>query len=347
MATQKALWLPNIGEEFTLGTTDIPEPGPGEVLVKLESSALNPLDWKIQKHGFYIVKEYPAILGEEGAGVVEKVGEGVSNLTKGDKIFFQTAFGGKYSSFKEYVIVAADVAGKIPDNISFDQAASISVGIIPFAVAFYAQQPHGFAFTAPFKADGGVGKYAGQPVVIFGGASSLGQYAIQLAKISGFSPIITTASLHNKDLLHSLGATHVLDRKLSAAALREEVAKITSSPITHAFDAISLEDTQQAAYDLLASGGKLAIVTPPKLKEVEGSGKQVTLVFGSFQLPHNRALGVQFMQELTKWLAEGTIKPNAVEVLPGGLNGVSAGLRRLENNEVSGKKLVIHPAETA
>ncbi|KAF9236633.1 chaperonin 10-like protein [Melanogaster broomeanus] len=344
--TQKALWLPEVGADFTVGTTDIPDPGPGEALVKLEASALNPIDWKVQKHGFVMVREYPAIIGQEAAGVVVKVGEDVTNLVKGDKVIFHAPLSNKYSAYKEYTLVAADLAAKIPDNISFDDAASIPASISPFVVGFYSQQPHGFALTLPFEGEGGVGKYSDYSIIIMGGASSLGQYAIQLAKISGFSPIIATASLHNKDLLLSLGATHVLDRKLSSDALKEELTKITATPVSYAFDAVSLDDTQQAAYDLLAPGGKLAIVLPPAVKPVEGSGKEVIFVFGSFQLPQNRELGARFFVELTKWLAEGKIKPNAVEVLPGGLSAVSAGLKRLENNAVSARKLVIRPAET-
>lgn len=87
MAIQKALWLPKIGAQFKLGKNEIPEPGPGEVLVKLEASALNPLDVRIQKSGFFGVTEYPAVLGEEGAGVVQKVGDGVTNLVEGDKVY--------------------------------------------------------------------------------------------------------------------------------------------------------------------------------------------------------------------------------------------------------------------
>ena len=87
MTSQRALWLPKIGAEFTFGKNEIPEPGPGEVLVKLEASALNPLDVVIQKSGFFLIKEYPAILGEEGAGVVQKVGDGISNLAQGDRVF--------------------------------------------------------------------------------------------------------------------------------------------------------------------------------------------------------------------------------------------------------------------
>ena len=89
LATQKALWLPEIGAEFTLGTNTFPEPGPGEVLVKLEASGLNPLDVLIQKSGFVWVTEYPAVLGEDAAGVVQKVGQGVTNVAQGDKVCVQ------------------------------------------------------------------------------------------------------------------------------------------------------------------------------------------------------------------------------------------------------------------
>ncbi|KAG8218887.1 chaperonin 10-like protein [Butyriboletus roseoflavus] len=366
MTTQKALWLPQIGAEFTPGKTEIPEPGPGEVLVKLEAIALNPLEWKIQQSGFFMVKEYPAIVGEDGAGVVQKVGDGVTNLSVGDKVSvrssqrpcrragthqshtvrsFQTYFGNKYNTYQEYCLANAALAIKIPPNISFEQATSIATGFNPFAVATYAQQPEGLALTSPFE-EGGLGKYANQPIVIMGGAASLGQYAIQLAKLSGFSPIITTASLHNRDFLISLGATHVLDRKLSTAILREQVAKITNTPITYIFDAVSLQETQQSAFSLLAPGGTLVVVTQPQVNGEEGN-KKVLMVVGSFHFPQNRALGARFSIALTKWLAEGVIRPNKVEVLPGGLKGIVSGLRRLQTNGVSATKLVVRPAETS
>ncbi|KAF8558739.1 GroES-like protein [Imleria badia] len=86
MTTQKALWLPNVGAEFTLGENEIREPGPGEVLVKLEASAINPIDRRIQKEGFSLADKYPAIIGDSGSGVVTKAGDGVTNLVTGDKV---------------------------------------------------------------------------------------------------------------------------------------------------------------------------------------------------------------------------------------------------------------------
>jgi NADPH:quinone reductase-like Zn-dependent oxidoreductase len=131
--------------------------------------------------------------------------------------------------------------------------------------------------------------------------------AIQIARLSGFSPIITTASLCNSEHLSSLGATHVLDRRLSTAALKHAIAKITSIPITLAFDAVSLPDTQQAAHDILTAEGILIIVSGLNL-ENKSDDKEVRLVWGSFHPPSNHEMGKRFMPVLTQWLADGTIK---------------------------------------
>ena len=89
MSKQLSLVLGTPGGDWTVKETDIPIPGPGEVLVKVLSSALNPMDWKIQKYsvGEPLVSEYPAILGIDSAGEVEALGEGVTGFAKGDKVF--------------------------------------------------------------------------------------------------------------------------------------------------------------------------------------------------------------------------------------------------------------------
>jgi NADPH:quinone reductase-like Zn-dependent oxidoreductase len=86
MSTQQALWLPGVGQDFVVGEREIDAPGPGELLVKLISTAVNPLDWKAQETAFFFVESFPAILGEEAAGIVEAVGEGVTNFKNGDRV---------------------------------------------------------------------------------------------------------------------------------------------------------------------------------------------------------------------------------------------------------------------
>lgn len=85
MATQKALLLPAKQGKWELGESPIPKPGPDEVLVKIIATALNPVDWKIQVLG-YFASEFPFISGTDAAGIVEEVGEQVTDRAKGDRM---------------------------------------------------------------------------------------------------------------------------------------------------------------------------------------------------------------------------------------------------------------------
>ena len=82
---QKVLHLDSKFGNFVLATGPVPRPGAGDLLVKVEAAALNPVDWKIQKHGIFIEK-YPAVLGSDFAGIIEEVGEGVDGFSKGDRV---------------------------------------------------------------------------------------------------------------------------------------------------------------------------------------------------------------------------------------------------------------------
>ena len=132
-------------------------------------------------------------------------------------------------------------------------------------------------------------------------------------------------------------------------------------PITFVYDAISERSTQQAGLDVLAAGGTMVTVSPVG-SQVEG--KEAIFVVGLLTAPaHLKLLETVYSTKLSGWLEEGTIKvsfisggtqqasslliwqPNRVEYLPGGLGAIVAGLKRLENNEVSGVKLVVHPQD--
>ncbi|GJJ11937.1 hypothetical protein Clacol_006175 [Clathrus columnatus] len=351
MTQQKALILPKKHGEFEVGLVDIPTPGPGELLVKIQSTALNPVDWKIQVIGFFVDESsYPFVLGTDSAGIVEAVGEGVTNFKVGDKVFHQGNFAHRNATFQQYTIVPAEITAKLPENLSYDQAASVPLGLATGATGFYnpIETGAGLGLTAPWE--GGEGKYSDQGILIFGGASSVGQYshnppyaiAIQLAKLSGFNPIVTTASLHNTELLKSLGATHVIDRKADVVA---EASKIFSEPPKIIYDAISLAPTQTAAWKILAKDGSLILVLPPTEGIKAGDdGKRLAHVYGNVFT--QRKLGVSMYPNLTEYFASGKLKPNKVEVLPNGLAGIPDGLVRMQKDQVSGVKLIARPQET-
>lgn len=129
---------------------------------------------------------------------------------------------------------------------------------------------------------------------------------LQFAKLSGFSPIIATASAHNATLLKDLGATHVLDRK---TPLAEGLAAITAGSIKVVYDAISEKETQDAGFEILAPGGTLITVLKPAVDESKIDGtKRVAYVYGS---PHDlsqRALGVSLWGNMAKLIQAGDIK---------------------------------------
>ncbi|KAG6827874.1 hypothetical protein H0H92_010143 [Tricholoma furcatifolium] len=348
--TQKALLLESKQGKFVTGSRNIPKPGPGELLVKVHATGLNPVDWKIQKYGAFIT-EFPAVLGTDVAGEVEALGEGVTSFKKGDRVFAQGTFESDYASFQQYALTYAATTAKIPSKFSYEDVATIPVGLTAAYVGLYNVKPHGFGLAQWGGDPATQGKYAGKPIVILGGASSVGQYAelesellmpaLQLARLSGFSPIITTASLKHNDHLKSLGATHILDRNLSTEALKTEIKNLTDEPIDIVYDAISSAQTQQTGNDLLVPGGTL--VTVLNLAITKSEHVDHVQVLGILRLPQNKDLLEGLYPKLETLLETGALVPNRFQVLSGGLEGIVGGLQKLENDQVSGVKLVARP----
>ncbi|RPD72415.1 GroES-like protein [Lentinus tigrinus ALCF2SS1-7] len=356
--TQKILGSPSQGAPWEIyNDWPVPALGPKDVLLKVVAASLNPADWGIQSSPTQppMVTAYPFIGGLDGAGVVEEVGAEVTNVAKGDKVVFPGGFEQERATFKQYTIASAANVAKIPDNISFEEAASIPVALATVAAGMWAKEPgaSSVGFPAPWE-EGGLTKFKGQAALIAGGSSSVGQYAIQMAKLQGFSPIIVTSSLKHADYLKSLGATHILDRSLPSASVLAELPKLTGgAPIVYAFDAISSPETQHLAYDSLAPEGAMITTHPfsvailAEKEKRDGGSRKVARPYASLRLPGNLKLGAELYARLTEWLEKGLLKPNRIEILPNGLAGIPEGLERMKNFQVSGIKLVAHPQETA
>ncbi|KAH9885811.1 GroES-like protein [Cubamyces lactineus] len=358
--TQKALLLHKVSTPYVLGESPVYHPGPEEVLVKIMACALNPIDHAIVDPPYtqLFVTYWPFIAGYDGAGIVVEVGSQVRNLKEGDKVLFlgDSTYAKRSATFQQYAVVPADLTATIPDNITFEQAATLPLALATDVLALYNQSAAAENISLRLKPvwePEGATAYAGTPAFIVGGASSLGQCAIQLAKLAGHSPIVATASLHNAPLLLSLGATHVIDRRKSNESILAELSAIAGEkPVKFAFVAIPHDpELCRLGRDALAPGGALAIVLPspravPEDVANPGDGKRVGFVYGSPYLPYTREVGVAMYKQITGWLQKGLLKPNPVEVLPNGLAGIPEGLERLKANKISGKKLVALPHET-
>jgi len=333
---QRAVFLPEKQGNFTIQSRAIPTPTADQLLIKITSIALNPLEWKIQSWGFF-VETYPTLLGSDAAGVVEAVGSAVSAFKKGDRVFFQGNISVQdEATYQEYAVVPADIVVKTPENISDDSAASISSGAITAVIALFHAGGHSF------PSDGPTAK--GQPVVILGGSSSVGQYAIQLARLAGFSPIITTATPANKKLLTSLGATHLIDR--NSGSIVEDIQSIAPS-ITLVFDTISAKETHELGLKIIKEdtvGSKL-IVTMPADESItaKNDGRKhpidIKMIYASSRT--FKEVLLPFFARVGGWIESGEFVPNNIEVV-GGLEDVQKGLDKSKAG-VSAIKLIVNP----
>ncbi|CAE6486631.1 unnamed protein product, partial [Rhizoctonia solani] len=291
----------------------------------------------IQDYGIFI-EEFPAVLGSDGAGIIEAVGPEVTNFKPGDHVFFQGVYGRiDEATFQEKSTVEADIISKTPDNITEDQASTIPAAALAALVGLF--QKTGISFPANGPTANGQGG------LVLGGSSSV-HVGIQLARIAGFSPIITTTSVQHVDLLKSLGATHVFDRNVDAKTIQSALP----TPVSLVLDSISVASTRSLAFDVLTipspvPGAHLALVLPliDPIKEKNVDNKvTVHQIYGSSH--RFRYLAVPFWQNVGQWMKDGKFVPNRVQVVKGGLAALPEALD-LSRKGVSGMKIVIHPQE--
>ncbi|KAJ7744939.1 chaperonin 10-like protein [Mycena maculata] len=327
----------------------IPEPVKGHVQVRVEAAAFNPVDYKVLLSQIYdnyphpFVQKFPTVLGWDAAGKVTKIGPDVTNFKVGDRVAFlcMPVFdGGKThgerGAFQQYALADIRLAAKIPGTADYDSASSFPVGGNTAAAALYSQ----LKFTAPWLA--GEGAYKGEKIVILGGSSSVGSYAIQLAALSGFE-VITTSSPAHFDYLKSLGASAVIDR--SATDVAAQILAAADGPVKYVVDSISLPPTQLFGVEILQPKGSLVLVTriQPPTKEA-ADAKEITLLgtVGSAGLYFSEP----FWNSIKGLVERGVLKFNRPTVLPGGLRAWEEGFELHRQGKVSGTKLVIRPQET-
>jgi NADPH:quinone reductase-like Zn-dependent oxidoreductase len=169
-----------------------PEPQAGEVLVKVHAAGVLPAEWKARQGLFHAFRpaSFPYIPGSAFAGVVERVGPGVTAYGAGQAVFGRTNNG----AYAEYITVSGETIAPKPAQISFGEAAAISGGAT-------------VAWTALFE-NGGL--RPGQRVLIHAAAGGVGSFAVQLARWKG-AHVIATASAANLEFVRALGAADVID----------------------------------------------------------------------------------------------------------------------------------------
>jgi NADPH2:quinone reductase len=181
---------------------DLPEPGPGEVRVRLVRAGVNPTDWKFRAG---MMTEYDEVTpGQDGAGEVDAVGADVDGLAVGDRVWLVLAQHGRaHGTAAEYTVQPADRVVPLPEGASYDLGASLGVPAVT-------------AHRALTAADGGPsrlgpGALDGRTVLVAGGAGAVGNAAIQLARWAGAGVITTVSSAEKATLATAAGAHHTVN----------------------------------------------------------------------------------------------------------------------------------------
>ncbi|KIY65798.1 GroES-like protein [Cylindrobasidium torrendii FP15055 ss-10] len=341
MPTQGALFLEKAKGNFILQQRDIPTAPAGEILVKIHATALNPIDWQLQKYAFFL-KDYPAILGTDIAGEVEAVGKGVTEFKKGDRMVSLRTTAHHFSSTLSFQNIK--LQRLIPDSISFDQAATIPVAFLAAVTGLFGENLKGIGAGLNPNVDWPAPQQTGQTIFVIGGSTSVGQYVIQLAKFLGFTNIIAYASQKHHSYLAELGATGFIDR---AAVPLDRLDTAVSGPVEIVFDCVSSVEAQEVAPKIVSpEGAAISVNEDERSEEAKAKDKTFFAVFATSFAAGHEVFGERLWAKVERLLEERVIQPNRLEVVPGGLRGVLPGLKRLENNMVSGYKLVVHPQET-
>lgn len=278
---------------------DRPEPGNGEMLVKVQAAGVNPIDWKIRSGaGQRLGMTLPLRMGGECVATVEKLGAGVDGFKQGDAVFGMVRAG----AFAEYVVVKAADLVRTPPSLDFIQAAAL-----PLAGTT--------AWQAIFEK---AGLAAGQRLLVTNSSGGVGSLAVQFAKARG-AHVTAVASARNEKFVRSLGADEFVD--------------YTRGPFEHAahdmdvvLDTVGGE-TFQRAFKTLKTGGFMVTVVAFPNGEAERHNVGATR---SNTLP-----SAQNLTEIKRLVESGQVKPHVEAVFP--LAEIKAALALSEAGRTVGK----------
>ena len=220
------------GCECKVRDIPVPEVSDGEVLVKIHTAGVNPLDNMIIRGEVKLIVPYqfPLIMGNEFAGVIEKTGSSVTGFSVGDRVYGRMPLG-KICSFAEYAAVDSKAVAKIPEYLTDEEAACIPLTALTALQAFELMRPN-----------------PGETVFISGGTGSLGAMAIPVAKGLGMK-VITNGSAANEERVTRLNADRFIDYR------KEDYSKVLSD-VDYVLDTLG-ENELEKEFSILKRGGKL------------------------------------------------------------------------------------------
>jgi NADPH:quinone reductase-like Zn-dependent oxidoreductase len=301
--SMKAIRIHEFGGPEVLRVEDLPtpEPGPGEALIRVCASSVNPVDYKIRNGGYTSADKLPLTLGRDVAGVVDRLGAGAEGFAPGAKVYAMLAR--DKGGYAEFVTARAEDCAAMPARLDFIQAAAVPLAAL---TAWQGLFDYG-------------GLKAGQTVLIHGASGGVGHFAVQFAHARG-ARVIATASAANIDFIQGLGAHEVIDYH---AQRFEDVVH----DVDLVYDLVGGE-TQDRSWGVLKEGGILVST----LKQPDKTAASDHKVRAAHYMAHPD--GAQ-LAEIARLIDAGKVTPTIACTFP--LAEAAAAEHALETKHVRGK----------
>ncbi|OTA70742.1 GroES-like protein [Hypoxylon sp. EC38] len=330
---QKALVVARKGEYEIRHDFPMPKVGDDEIMIRSRYVGLNPIDWKSVDYNFCL-PEFPWVTGREMSGVVAQVGSSVTTFKEGDFVWTSTYYKDvRAGCFQEYVVVPSHTVLPIPSNVSFEAAACLGVAALTASMTLWKW------LDVPVPRSAVAGIEEGW-LLIWGGSTVTGQFATQIANLSGIK-VITVNSAETKSLSERLGANHVVVRNgKTDEQVVEEIRAITGSKVTRAIDLVGPK-TAALTLDAVSRESPVAFAPLAMMSSSQKIPENVmvhTVEMKQFVLDKSN---VRYTEELGILLEEGKIILPELHLIDGGLHSVQGGLEMLKKGNLKGKKLVV------
>lgn len=243
MTVMRAVWYRRTGaarDVLEFGEQPLPEPGPGEVRVRLAASGVNPADCNRRAGRGYKMEAPLVIPHSDGAGVIDAVGADINAGRVGQRVWLYNGQRGRaLGTAAEAIALDADLVSPLPDTVSFEAGACLG---IPCMTAYLALTAFGAVET--------------KTVLVTGGAGAVGHYAIQLAKSMGARVIATVSSPAKADDAHAAGADLVIDYRAADVVARIR-ADTSGRGVDHVVD-VDFGTTVTILDQIVAANGTIA-----------------------------------------------------------------------------------------